>query len=143
MKNHVIQFGQLEELVAELQPGQVVRVVILDMSKGVSSQIPGLRQVSVGVHIRTISVEGYILACYLPVAVLQLFNGRRQDDPTWQKYDEAWQRADALKARVMAYLQEVAAETGFPVCAAGVIDMGEIRPLRATWQPDPIRTKPE
>jgi hypothetical protein len=54
MKNHVIQFGQLEELVAELKPEQIARVVILDISKGFSSQIPDLRQVSVGVHIRTV-----------------------------------------------------------------------------------------
>ena len=84
MKNHAIQFGQLDELVAELKPGQVVRVVILDISESISSQIPDLRRVSVGVHSRTINAEGHILACYLPVASLQLFNGRREGDPTWQ-----------------------------------------------------------
>jgi hypothetical protein len=138
MKNHIIQFGQLEELVAELQPGQVVRVVTLDISKGVSSQIPDLRQVSVGVHIRTISTDGHMLACYLPVAVLQLLGGCREDDPTWQKYDAAWAKAVALKERVIVYLQKAADEQGFTVCAAGVIDIGEIRPLPATWPSDPI-----
>ena len=136
MKNHVIQFGQLEELVAELKPEQVVRVVILDISKGISAQIPDLRQVSVGVHIRTLSIAGHILACYLPVAVLHLLSGRHEGDPTWQKYDAAWAKAEALKERAIAYLQKTADEKGFTVCAAGVIDMGETRPLRATWKED-------
>lgn len=138
MKNHIIQFGQLEELVAELKPGNIVRVVILDISKSVSRQMPDLRQVSVGVHIRIINADGHILACYLPLASIQLFNGRREDDPTWQKYDVAWAKAEALKKRVIAYLQVAADEQGFMVCAAGVIDIGEIRPLPATWPSDPI-----
>jgi hypothetical protein len=68
MKNHVIQFGQLEELVAELRPEQVVRVVILDISKGFSSQIPDLRQVSVGVQ----SAPLAIMAIFWPVICLWL-----------------------------------------------------------------------
>jgi hypothetical protein len=71
------------------------------------------------------------------VATVQLFNGRREGDPTWQQYDEGWDKAEALKERVIAYLEKVAAEKGFAVRAAGVIDMGETRPLRATWQSDP------
>ena len=135
MTKQVIQFGQLEEFMAEpFVPGQVVRVVVLEISEGVSAQIPDLRQVSVGVHVRTINSDGHILACYLPVATVQLYNGRREGDPTWQKYDAAWEQAAALKERVIATLQAAAAEKGFKVCAAGVIDLGEIRPLRATWK---------
>jgi hypothetical protein len=95
---HVIQFGQLEQFVAEPScQGSVVRVAALDVTESVSSQIPGLRTASVGVHVRAINDVGHILACYLPVAQVQLFNGRRQGDPTWQKYDEAWEKAEALK----------------------------------------------
>ena len=143
MKKHIIQFGKLEELVAEVNQSNVVRVVTLDISENVSSQIPGLRQVSIGVHVRTIHEDGHILACYLPVATIQLFNGRREGDPTWQKYDEAWEKAEALKERVITYLQEMAVEKGFTIYAAGVIDMGETRPLRATWRSDPLLTKNE
>jgi len=141
MTKHVIQFGQLEEFMAELfVPDQVVRVVVLEISEGVSAQIPDLRQVSVGVHVRTINSDGHILACYLPEVTVQLYNGRREGDPTWQKYDAAWEQAAALKDRVITTLQAVAAEKGFCVRAAGVIDLGEIRPLRATWQSDPTLT---
>ena len=137
MTKQVIQFGQLEEFMAEpFVPGQVVRVVVLEISEGVSAQIPDLRQVSVGVHVRTINRDGHVLACYLPVATVQLYNGRREGDPTWQKYDAAWEQAAALKERVITTLQAAAAEKGFKVCAAGVIDLGEIRPLRANWQSD-------
>lgn len=138
MKTHVIQFGQLEEFVAEPScRDSVVRVVALDVTESVSAQIPGLRTASVGVHVRAINDDGHILACYLPVATIQLFNGRREGDPTWQQYDAAWGKAEALKERVIAYLQKVATEKGFAVRAAGVIDIGETLPLRATWKSDP------
>ncbi len=142
MTKPVIQFGQLEELIAELlDSDQVVRIVILEMNEGVSVQIPDLRQVSVGVHVRTINSIGHILACYLPVATVQLYNGRREGDPTWQKVDAAWLQAMALKERVMAYLQEEAVEKEFTIRSAGVIDLGKIRPLQAIWQSDPDCTK--
>ena len=139
-----LQFGKLEEFIQEdLHHDNVVRVVALDITESVSSQIPGLRMAGIGVHVRAINDTGQILACYLPVASIQLFNGRREGDPTWQKYDAAWERAEALKERVIAYLQDVATEKGFTVYAAGVIDMGETRPLRATWKSDPILAKSE
>jgi hypothetical protein len=39
----------------------------------------------------------------------------------------------------MKYLQTIAAEKGFTVSAAGVVDMGQTRPLRASWPGDPAR----
>jgi len=142
----VLQFGKLEEFIqGDLHHGNVVRVVALDITESASSQIPGLRMAGIGVHVRAINDNGQILACYLPVARIQLYNfqlsnGRRQGDPSWQHYDAAWEKADALKERVIAYLEQVAAEKGFAIRAAGVIDMGETRPLRATWQSDPTLT---
>lgn len=142
----VLQFGKLEEFVQEdLHHGNVVRVVALDITESVSSQIPGLRMAGIGVHVRAINNAGQILACYLPVASIELFNGRREGDPTWQKYDEARDKAEALKERVIAYLEQIAAEKGFTTRAAGVIDIGETQPalslskwpLRATWKSDP------
>jgi hypothetical protein len=137
-RQQVIQFAKLEEFVQEqLNRGAIVRVVVLDITESASSQIPGLRLAGVGVHVRAVNGEGQILACYLPVAHIQLYNGRREGDPTWQEYDEAWDKAEALKGRVLAFLEVLAAEKGFTVRAAGVIDMGETRPLRATWLSDP------
>lgn len=135
----VIQLARLEEFVQEeLHGGNLVRVVVLDVTDSVSSQIPALRTAGVGVHVRAINDDGHILACYLPVASIQLFNGRRAGDPTWQAYDEAWEKAEALKERLIAYLRDIAAEKGFTVRDAGVIDLGEARPLRATWKSDPM-----
>ncbi|MBK8904494.1 MAG: hypothetical protein IPM53_25170 [Anaerolineaceae bacterium] len=138
MNSKVIQFGQLEELLTEpIAPGQVMRVVILETSESLARQIPGWRLVHVGVHVRSINESGHILACHLPVAALELFNGRREHDPTWQRYDAAWEDAAALKERVVTFLQTVAEEKGFTVHTAGVIDLGDIRPLHATWKTDP------
>jgi len=140
MDAKIIQFGQLEELLAEqFAPGQVMRVVILETSESLARQIPGWRMVHIGVHVRSIDESGHILACHLPVAALELFNGRRENDPTWQNYDAAWEKAAALKERVLAYLQTVAAEKGFILRTAGVIDLGDVRALHATWKTDPIR----
>jgi hypothetical protein len=137
---NVIQLAQLEEFVREvLHGGNLVRVVVLDVTESTSAQIPGLRTAGVGVHVRAINDDGHVLACYLPVANIQLFNGRREGDPTWQAYDEAWEKAEALKERVIAYLQDIAAEKGFTIRAAGVIDIGQTRLLRATWKSDPAR----
>jgi hypothetical protein len=118
-----------------------IRVVVLDVTESVSGQIPGLRLAGIGVHARAINNAGQILACYLPVAHIQLYNGRRDGDTAWRAYDEAWREAEALQEQVVAYLEQVAAEKGFTVCTAGVIDasaglstsMGETRPLRTTF----------
>ena len=137
MNNHVIQFSELETLVAEpFAPDQVVRVVVLEMSQPVSARIPDLRQVTVGVHVRTINPHGHILACHLPVGTLQLYNGRREGDPTWQRYDAVWEQATTLQKRVLAFLQPVAQERGFVLRTAGVIDLGDLRPLAGRWSTD-------
>lgn len=133
MNAKIIQFGQLEELLTKpFTPGQVMRVVLLETSESMSSKIPGWRLVHIGVHIRTINESSHVLACHLPVAALELLNGRRKNDPTWQRYDAAWEEAAALKKRVATYLQTAAAEKGFTLRTAGVIDLGDVRPLNAT-----------
>ncbi|MCA9901252.1 MAG: hypothetical protein KC433_23865 [Anaerolineales bacterium] len=139
MNAKIIQFGQLEEMLAEsFSPGQVVRVVILETSESLSVKIPSWRLVHIGVHVRSINESGHILACHLPIAKLELFNGRRENDPAWQQYDAAWEEAEALKVRVVNYLQTAASEIEFTVIPSGVIELGEIRPLHATWKTDPV-----
>ena len=142
MNGKIIQFGQLEEMLAEpFSLGQVIRVVILETSESLSPKISGWRLVHIGVHVRSINESGHILACHLPIAKLELFNGRRENDPAWQQYDAACEQAEVLKARAVKYLQTFAEEKGFTLCTAGVIDIGEIRPLRATWKTDPALSK--
>lgn len=138
MSKQIIQFGTLEAFTAEaLGEGAIIRVVALDTTVSASSQIPGLRLAGIGVHVRAINEAGHVLACYLPIAQMQLYNGRRDGDPIWQKYDAAWEEAEALKKRVVAYLESIVADKEITIRTAGVIDMGEVRPLRATWKPDP------
>ena len=83
---------------------------------------------------RTIGGDGHILACFLPVASVQIYEAvPRASDPSRQEYDAAWERAEALGERVLAYL----AGHGCAARGAGIIDMGDVRPLRATWRSDP------
>jgi hypothetical protein len=86
----------------------LIRVVVLDVTESVSGRIPGQRRPNSGL--------------LSPVAHIHSYNGRRDGDPNWQKYDEAWEKAEALQERVIAYLEQVAAEEGFTVCNADVID---------------------
>ncbi len=133
MSVHVIQFARLEELVAEELPN-TVRVTALDVTESTSSQIPGLRLASIGVHVRTINAEGHILACNLPVASVEIYEAvPRGSDPARQEYEAAWEQAEGLKERVMTYL----IEKGFTVSGAGVIHLDGVRPMRATWLSDP------
>lgn len=133
MSVHVIQFSQLEAFAAEA-PSNVVRVTTLDITESVSSQLPGLRLAAIGVHVRTINDRGHILACYLPLASLELYEAvPRGMDSSHQAYDAAWREAEALKGRVMAYLQE----KGCAVCGEGVIHLHGVQPLPASWRADP------
>lgn len=133
MSSQIIQFAWLEEFVAEEPPG-TVRVVVLDVTESASSKILGLRLASIGVHVRTINGEGHILACCLPVASVQIYEAvPRDSDPTRKEYDAAWEQAEALKARVMAYLRE----SGCAVSGAGVIHLEGLRPLHGSWPSDP------
>ena len=138
MNQKVIQFGQLEELLTEpYVPGQVMRVVILETSESLARQIPGWRLVHIGVHVRTIDKSGHILACHLPVAEPPRGAADRATCGLRQRYDAAWEEAAELKERVVTFLQTAAENKGFIVRTGGVIDLGEIRPLRATWKTDP------
>ena len=137
MPGHIIQFACLEELALEaiVKP---IRVMVLDVTESTSSQIPGLRVAGIGVHARSINPEGHILACYLPVASVQIYDAvPRGSDPTRQEYEAAWEEAEALRERVMAYLTT----QGCAVSGAGVIYMNGVRPLPATWKTDPERSK--
>lgn len=133
MSAHVIQFSRLEELAAEELPN-TVRVTALDVTESTSSQIPGLRLAGIGVHVRTINRESHILACTLPIACVEIYEAvPRNADPSQQDYDEAWEQAEALKERVMAYL----AENGCSVTGAGIIHLGGVPLIQATWHSDP------
>lgn len=139
MSKNIIQFGELETLLDEpFGQEQVVRVIVLETSESMSSKIPSWRSVHIGVHVRSINAVGHVLACHLPVASLELFNGRRENDPGWQEYDAAWEEAVALKERVVTFLQAAASEKGFSLRTAGVIELGDIRLLRATWKADSV-----
>ncbi|MCI0398396.1 MAG: hypothetical protein L0332_34300 [Chloroflexi bacterium] len=133
MQPYLIQFNDLDDLAAEIPAGHVVRVTALDITEATFDGVAELRIAGIGVHIRAISPEGHLLACYLPVARLQVF-GRppRPDDPTRKEYEEAWEKTKALRQRVSDYL----AGKGFEM-RPGVIYLGDVAPMYGGWSSDP------
>lgn len=125
---HLIQFLNLEDLVAELPAGHVVRVNALDITEATFDR-GELRVAGIGVHVRTINSENHLLSCYLPVAVMQLFGRRPQpDDPDEPRYNQAWEKANALQQQVTDYL----AGEGLDV-RPGVIYLNGVLPLHGHW----------
>lgn len=134
MSVHVIQFSRLGAFAAEAL-SNIVRVTTLDITESASSQLPGLRLAAIGVHVRTINDQGHILACYLPVASVEIYEAvPRGSDASHRTYEAAWHEAEALKERVMAYLTEM----GCNVSGAGVIHLHGVQPISATWPSDPF-----
>jgi hypothetical protein len=138
MANHIIQFPDLDEFVSELPADHIVRVVALDVTEGTYDKVAELRIAGIGVHVRAINKDGHIMACYLPVARMQIFGRRpRKGDPDEEAYNQAWDKAAALEARVRAFL----AAGGFSV-RSGVIHLGEVNLLPGCWSSDPGRAVP-
>jgi len=126
----VIHFGDLGEMIGELLDGHTVRVEVLDVTEGVSKDY-GIRQAGIGVHVRAFADEPEIvLACYVPVARLQMMSGAVLSDPGGGKeaYSTAWEKAEAEADRMREYLTGL----GFDV-RPGVIEIGDVRPLAGGW----------
>jgi hypothetical protein len=139
----VIQYGRLENLVTDVQHGQIIRVTTLEMTEG-EFNIPGLRVAAIGVHVRTINHSGHILACYLPVAKVQVYDRSSPDSEDRQQVKAAWEKAEALQQRVIVYLQAEAAHRDFEIRTDGIIHLDGVgRPMRGEWKGDPGAEKRE
>jgi hypothetical protein len=125
---HLIQFLDLSDLMAELPAGHVVRVNTLDITEA-TYDMGELRVAGIGVHVRTINSDNHLLSCYLPVAVMQLFGRRPQPgDQDESKYNQAWEKAEALQRQVTEYL----AGKGLHV-RHGVIYLNGVIPMHGHW----------
>lgn len=137
MSSPIIQFGELESITAEFTTGMIVRVITLDMTEELLN-IPGLRVAAIGVHVRTISHAGHILSCYLPVARVQVYDRSSPDSEDHKQMKIAWEKAEALQRRVVAYLQAEAAHRDFEIRTDGIIQLDGIgRPMRGSWKANP------
>jgi len=123
----VIHFGDLDEMLNELQSGQTVRVAVLDVTERAFNKY-GVRRAAIGVHVRAFASE-HILSYYIPVAALQIVGGvPHREHGQFQEYSEAWDKANCRAEQVKAYLTQ----QGFEV-RPGVIDLGNARPLAGGW----------
>ena len=78
----VIHFVDLDELLAELEEGHVVRVVAMEMQLSAASQ-HGIYLSGIGVHVRAICWSddmapyiGHTLSCYIPTKHFQMVAGK-------------------------------------------------------------------
>ncbi len=132
----VIHFGDLDEMLNELQPGQTVRVAVLDVTEQTFKKY-GVRRAGIGVHVRAFAGE-HILSCCIPVTALQIVGGvPHREHGQFQEYITAWDKANCCADQVKAYL----AERGFDV-RPGVIDLGNARPMVGGWAKRPQERKP-
>lgn len=120
----LVQFMNLDEMVAELTPGQVVRVESLEIMRGVSKQ--GISVAELGVHVRAFNDDGHVLSCCLPIRQTQMICGKPLGAE--EEHRQAWDEAMALAVHVRLYLGNEL----FNV-RSGVIDIGEAKLLTAYW----------
>jgi hypothetical protein len=121
----VIQFGEVAELLAELETGAEVRIETLEMPMGKPDGY-GIRLMSYGVHVRARHDEA-VLACFVPVKYLELM-GEQTIDGKGGTRAEAWATTKALHSRLRAWAEY----QGFHV-RPGVIDIGEVTLIRGHW----------
>ena len=132
----VIHFADLDELVNELQPGQTVRVAVLDVTEQVFKKY-GVRRAGIGVHVRAFT-GAHILSCYIPIAMLQVAGGVPPcEQGQFQEYAAAKDQAGGCAEQVKAYL----AERGFDA-RPGIIDLRNIKPMAGGWARRPQATSP-
>lgn len=133
----VIQYGRLEELIADIQPQQVIRVIPLDITEA-EFNIPGLRVAAIGVHVRTITPNHHILSCYLPVASVQAYDRSSPDSEDRQQLKAAWGQAEALQQRIITWLQSQIPQHTCEIRTDGIIHLEGIgQPLHGQWKADP------
>lgn len=124
----VIHFVKLDELLDELPPGSVVRVVALETTESTSDQY-GIRLVGYGVHARA-TLFGEIYSWYYRARRLQLVGNIYHGHGQEKEHRAAWAAAEAAAEEIKAYI----VERGYQV-RPGIIDLEGGHPIPGTWEP--------
>lgn len=123
----VIHFVKLGDLIAELQPGHIVRVAELDITESTYKGVD-VRMAGIGVHVRTFDEAGRILSWYWPLARLQVVGSIYPGHAQYEEYQAVWNTVEKAGEAIRAFL----ASCGLDV-RPGIIDLGDVRPLRGEW----------
>ncbi len=125
----VIQFVELDELLAELPKGHVVRVEVLHIIEGVSKE--GISQVGIGVHVRAFAPDdsNHVLVCYICMARRMQSGNIVLSGPG----SNGKKSADKKVMEVMEQVRTYLAKRQFDV-RPGVIEIGDARLLDGGWK---------
>jgi len=119
----VLQYLKLENLLAEAKGMEGVRVYVLERNKTTSSNMLSWREITIGLCVRTITLDNRILSWYGEITKLgfyahtQATNG--EPSPEREQYQAAWQRARELQTDLAARL----AHQGHTVYIDGLIEL--------------------
>jgi hypothetical protein len=119
----VLQYLELENLLAEAGAAAGLRVHVLERSKATSSSVLSWREIMIGLCVQAITPDRRILSWYGEIAKLgfyahaQATNG--EPSPEREQYQAAWQQARALQIELDGRLRE----KGYVVYTDGLIEL--------------------
>lgn len=126
----VLQYLELENLLAEAGEAEGLRVHVLERSKTTTSNALSWREVMIGLSVQAITPEGRILSWYGEIAKLGFYahiqppNG--ESSPERAQYQAAWQQARGLQAELVERMRQ----EGYVVYTDGLIDLEVAHLLR-------------
>ena len=123
MNGIVLQYLELENLLAEAGEAEGLRVHVLERSKATSSNALSWQEIMIGLCVQAITPDRRILSWYGEIAKMGFYahiqppNG--EPSPEREQYQAAWQQARTLQAELVERLRQ----EGYVVYTDGLIDL--------------------
>jgi hypothetical protein len=132
MPHLVLQFAQLENLLDEAAGTDRLRVHTLERTRKSSSSAITQLEVAIGVAVQAILPNGRILSWYHEIDAFCSFlpEAPVADSPGKRRYNAAWERALALRDRLVACLRQLE----HTVTTDGVVELGVTNFMRGATQ---------
>jgi hypothetical protein len=136
MSHLVLQFSQLENLLDEAAGTDRLRVHTLERTRKSSSSALTQLEVAIGVAVQAVLPNGRILSWYHEIDAFYSFlpEAPAADSPGKLRYNAAWERALALRDRLVTCLRQ----REHTVTTDGVVELGVTNFMRGTTQLIPL-----
>ena len=119
----VLQYLELENLLAEAGEMGGLRVHVLEGSKTASSNVLSWREIMIGLCVQAITPDRRVLSWYGEIAKLGFYAHTQPNDgdssPEREQYQTAWRRARELQAELAERLRQ----EGYIVYIDGLIEL--------------------
>ena len=140
MPHLVLQFTQLENLLDEAGGTDRLRVHTLERTRKSSSSALTQLEVAIGVAVQAVLPNGRILSWYHEIDAFCSFlpEAPAADSPGKLRYNAAWERALALRDRLVACLRQ----REHTVTTDGVVELGVTNFMRGATQLIPLDDAP-